>query len=265
MAAFAKLLIFQGITLSPASALPAWLTELSGRQLLEAGDANGDGAIGASELLIARDGISLALPMLAKLPYVCSVLLATSGLAVALAAAGSHLFTLGSSLAEDLYSALDRRPTALPRLVAAWAAIAATALAAAVFLVIADVDPLQAALTAFAFAAATFFPVLVLAVWWRGSTAWGALAAMGTGFSVMLLKVTLGGMFGTGQAGAGTAMASLIGAVLGLGAGVAASLYGPRASEAATTYCAELRDPGGEAIYDRVQQRAAAAASASAE
>jgi Na+(H+)/acetate symporter ActP len=190
-------------------------------------------------------------------------LLAASGLAVALAAAGSHLFTLGGSLAEDLYSALDRRPTALPRLVAAWAAIAATALAAAVFLVIADVDPLQAALTAFAFAAAIFFPVLVLAIWWQGCTAWGALAAMATGFAIMLLQVTVGVLAG-GQAGPGTATASLIAAILGIGAGVAASLYGPRASEAATNYAAELREPGGEAIYDRLQQRAPAAAAASA-
>jgi cation/acetate symporter len=261
IAAFAKLMIFQGITVSSASALPGWLTELSGRQLIQAGDVNGDGAIRASELLIARDGITLALPILAKLPYVCTVLLAASGLAVALAAAGSHLFTLGSSLAEDLYSALDRRSTALPRLAAAWAAIAATALAAAVFLVIADVDPLRAAITALAFAAATFFPVLVLAIWWRGCTAWGALAAMGTGFTIMLLKVTAGAMIG-GDAGAGTAIASLLGALLATGAGVGASLYGPRASEAATAYCTELRDPGGEAIYDRVQQRAAASAAA---
>ena len=90
----------------------------------------------------ARDGIALALPSAAGLPYVLVVLMATAAMAIALAAAAAHLFTLAASLAEDLYRVLDRRQT-LPRLVAAWAAIAASALAAAVFLVIAEVDPLE--------------------------------------------------------------------------------------------------------------------------
>ncbi len=79
MAAFAKLIIFRDIALAPASALPAWLTELSETHLLQAGDANGDGAIGAAELLIGRDGIALALPAAAGLPYVLTVLMASVG------------------------------------------------------------------------------------------------------------------------------------------------------------------------------------------
>jgi cation/acetate symporter len=230
---------------------------------VQAGDANGDGSIRASELLITRDGIALALPLLAKLPYVCTVLLAAAGMAIALAASGSHLFTLGASLAEDVYRVLDRQP-ALPRIAAAWAVIAFTALTTAVFLVLADVDPLRGALTAFAFAGATFFPALLLGVWWQRCTALGALAAMGTGFIVTMLEVVFGSLFGSTQAGISTAIASLLGIILGLAAGVAASLYGPRATEAERTYCADMRNLGGEAIYDRAQQRAVAvAASAS--
>jgi cation/acetate symporter len=263
MAAFGKLIIFRDIDLAPASALPSWLTELTGRHLIQTGDANGDGAIGAGELLIARDGIALALPAAAELPYVLTALMAAAGMAIALAAAGSHLFTLGASLAEDLYRMLDRRQT-LPRLVAAWGAIAATALAAGVFLLIADLDPLRAALTALAFAASTYFPVLLLAIWWPRCTLAGALAAMGTGFTVMVLEVATGGGFATGHATLTTPVASLIGMVLGLVAGVAASLYWRTSSKAEETYREEMRDPGGEAIYDRAQQRAAAAAAATA-
>jgi cation/acetate symporter len=259
MAAFAKLILFRDIALAPASALPSWLAELSGRHLVQTGDANGDGTIGAVELLIARDGITLALPAAAELPYVLTALMAAAGMAIALAAAGSHLFTLGASLAEDLYRVLDRRQT-LPRLVAAWAAIAATSLAAGVFLLIADLDPLRAALTALAFAASTFFPVLLLAIWWPRCTLAGALAAMGTGFAIMVVEVVTGGGFATGHAILTTPVASLIGVVLGLVAGVAASLYGRTSSKAQEIYCEEMRDPGGEAIYDRAQQRAAAAA-----
>ena len=158
---------------------------------------------------------------------------------------------------------LDRNQT-LPRLIAAWAAIAATALAAAVFLVIADVDPLRAALMAFAFAAATFFPALLLAIWWRRCAKWGAMAAMTTGFTVMLADAVFGGTLGIAKAGFTTSLASLVGAALALMAGIAVSLYRRQPSKAEDLYYEEMRDPGGETIYDRAQLRAAAAAGSAA-
>ena len=263
IAAFAKLIIFRDLALASTASLPAWLTELADKRLLQTGDANGDGAIGAAELLIGRDGIALALPWAAGLPYVLCVLMATAAMAIALAAAAAHLFTLAASLAEDVYRVLDRRQ-ALSRLIAAWAAIAASALAAAVFLLIAEVDPLRAALTAFAFAAASFFPVLLLAIWWRRCTKWGAYATMTTGFVVVLGEIVLGGAFGFGGAGLTTSLASLIGALLALVAGVGVSLYLPRPSQGEDNYYEEMRDPEGETIYDRAQARAAAQAAATA-
>jgi cation/acetate symporter len=184
-------------------------------------------------------------------------------MAIALAASASHLFTLAASLAEDLYRVIDRNQ-ALPRLIASWAAIAATALAAAVFMVIADVDPLMAALMAFAFAAATFFPALLLAIWWQRCTKWGVTAALATGFTVMLADAVFGGAVGIGKAGFTTSLASLIGATLALAAGIAVSLYWRKPTQAEHLYREELRDPGGETIYDHAQLRAAAAAAASA-
>jgi cation/acetate symporter len=263
IAAFAKLIIFRDLALTSASSLPAWLTELADKHLLQTGDANGDGAIGAAELLIGRDGIALALPAAAGLPYVLTVLMATAAMAIALAAAAAHLFTLAASLAEDLYRVLDRRQ-ALPRLIAAWAAIAASALAAAMFLLIAEFDPLKAALTAFAFAGATFFPALLLAIWWRRCTKWGAFAALAVGFLVMLGEIVIGGASGFGNAGFTTSLASLIGALLALVAGVGVSLYLPRPSQGEDNYYEEMRDPDGETIYDRAQARAAAQAAAAA-
>jgi hypothetical protein len=41
---------------------------------------------------------------------------------------------------------------------------------------------------------------------------------------------------------------------------VAISLYWRTSSKAELTYCEDMRNPDGEAIYDRAQQRAAAAA-----
>jgi cation/acetate symporter len=263
IAAFAKLLIFQGIAQAPASAPPDWLSDLARRHLLQSGDSNGDGAIVASELRIARDSIAIALPLAMKLPYVFTALIAASGMAIALAAAGSHLFTLSASLAEDLYRVIDRRPTALPRLIAAWASIGASALAACMFLLIADLDPLHVGLTAFAFAGSTFFAPLLLAIWWPRCTLLGAFAALGVGFLVIVAG-TVGSALGVGPIGVTTAMASLIGSALGLIAGIAASFMRPGPSHVEKAFFEEMRDPEGEAIYDRAQQRAAAAAAAAA-
>lgn len=260
LAVFAKLLMFRDMTLIPTAGLPAWLSDLNIGQLAQASDLNGDGTIGAGELLISRDGVALALPILAQLPFVLTALMGAAGLAIGLAAAGSHLFTLGASLADDIYGTLEHRPIFLPRLMTAWAAIGGCALITSIFLFIADLDALGTAVTAFAFAAATFFPVLLLAMWWQRCTALGALASLGTGFAVVFLAVTVGGLFGIAETAAGTATASVLAAVLALGAGVATSLYGPAPSASELAYYEEMRKPDGETLFDQAEARAAAAA-----
>ena len=195
---FAKVLMFGDVAIIPTQGLPAWISNLSQLQILRPSDLNAEGTIGVSDLLVARDGIVLALPSLAALPHILTPLIAAAGLAVALAAAGSHLFTVGASLADDIYRSIDPQPVVLPRLLVAWAAISLIALLMAVYLFIADVDALSYAVTAFAFAGATFFPVLLLAIWWPRCTVRGALPSLATGFVVMFLGVTLDGLFGSG-------------------------------------------------------------------
>ena len=261
LAAFVRLLMFQDIAQAPANALPSWLNDLSAYRLLFTKDANSDGAIEASELFVARDGIVLALPMAAKLPFVCTVLTAVAGLAIALAAAASHLFTLAGSLADDGIRLVDPRSEVLPRLMVAWVAIAATALAAGVFLAFAEIDVMQVAIMAFASSAAIFFPVLLLAIWWRRCTWLGAMLALGLGFATMATAIAFGDAPIAGQFRLTTVIAALIGAALGLIGGLIGSLLGPKPTPAEQAYFEELRDPAGDALYDRAQRRAAAAAS----
>lgn len=259
LAAFARLFIFQDIAHNPASALPSWLNDLSAYRLLTFHDGNRDGSIGASELAVARDGVAIALPMAAGLPYVFTVLMATAGLGVAIAAAASHLFTLAGSLAEDVVGTIDPQHAALPRLMVVWVAIAATSISAAVFLAFGDLDVMQAAATAFAFSAATFFPVLALAIWWRRATWLGGACALGLGFGTMCVDLALGGSFYSGNAHLTTAIAALIGATLGLAGGLLGSQFGPRPSAQEEAYVEELREPGGDALYERAQRRASVA------
>jgi cation/acetate symporter len=259
LAAFVRHLVFHDIAQSPAGALPSWLGELSAYRLLWAKDANGDGAIQASELFMARDGIALALPMAARLPFVCTVLIAAAGMAIALAAAASHLFTVAGSLADDVAGVIDPHRAVLPRIIMVWVAVAAVALSVAVFLALADIDLMKAAVTAFAFAAATFFPVLLLAIWWKRCTRLGATIAFALGLAVLSLEIAFGGSFGSGHAHLTTVIAALIGATLSFIGGIAGSLLGPAPSAAEESYFAELRDPHGEALYDLARRRAAAA------
>jgi cation/acetate symporter len=262
LAVFVKLLMFEDIAQSPASDLPTWLNDLAAQHLLFARDANVDGAIEASELLVARDGIVLALPMAARLPYVCTVLMAAAGLAIALSAAASHLFTLAGSVADDVLRLFDPRNDKLPRLMVVWVAIAAAALGAGVFLALADIETMQVVVRAFSFAAATFFPPLLLAIWWRRCSRLGAMLALGVGFATMVVEIPFGGLAVVGDLRVTPVSAALIGAVLGLIAGVAGSLLGPKPSPAAQAYFEELRDPTGDSLYERAQRRAAAMAAA---
>jgi cation/acetate symporter len=254
LAAFAKVLMLQDLA-QPGSSAPGWLTQLNATGLGFVRDANGDGTVSGSELFVARDAIALVLPMAANLPFVCTLLMAAGGMGVAIAAASNHLFTIGGSVAEDIIRIVDRSG-ALPRLTMAWVATGAVGIAACVFLMFADIDLLRAAIAAFAFAGATFFPVLVLAIWWRRFTKLGAIVAMGTGFAVMVLDALIGGLSGTGPLQA--PLACLIGASLSAAAGVAGSLFGPDLQSAEESYFEDLRDPAGEAIYDRAQRRIAA-------
>ena len=255
---FAKVLVFGDIVLIPTQGLPAWLGGLSELQLLRATDLNGDGSISFSDLLIARDGVALALPTLAALPYILTALMAAAGLGIALAASGSHLFTLGASLSDDLYRSIDPQPVVLPRLLVAWGAIGGIALVMAIYLFVADVDALSYMVTAFALAAATFFPALFLATWWQRCTVWGALASLAIGFGFMFLCLIAGGLVGIADTAAGTAAASLASALLAIVGGISASLYGPAPKAAEHAFFEAMRRPDGETLYDQAEAQDAA-------
>ena len=81
-----------------------------------------------------------------------------------------------------------------------------------------------------------------------------------TGFAVMVLGVTLGGVFGIAGTAASTAMVSLFAVVLGLGAGVGASLYGARPAATDIDFFEAMRRPDGETLFDQAEARAATAA-----
>lgn len=254
-AIFARILMLDSLAHTASGSLPHWMNALAAHHLLVL-PTGGGSTLQASQLQLSRNAILLGLPMAAGLPIIGTLLLAAGGIAIALAAAGTHLFTLGTGLAEDLFRPITGG-LQLPRQMAVWAAIGLVAFGAAIFLAMTNIPLLRAVVAALALIGATFFPVLLLAVWWDRFTSLGAIAAMATGFGVMVIGFALQGTLETNNATGLTTLAGVVGALLSTAAGVGLSLWDRPPSVGDQRYFDALHDPEGEAIYDEARRQLA--------
>jgi len=191
LAVLVKYEVFTALVGTPFDKLPAWIANWSkvDPALLSVVDVNKDGIFQLGEMRIGGDIIVLATPEIAGLPYVISGLVAAGGLAAALSTADGLLLTIANALSHDLYykmidpNAPTSRRVMISKILllvvaalAAWTAwhVQVSKLADILFLVSA----------AFSFAAAGFFPALVLGIFWKRATKWGAVTGMVAGFGV---------------------------------------------------------------------------------
>jgi cation/acetate symporter len=185
--------------------LPTWVKSWSAvdRTLLNIVDINGDGIVQLAEITIGGDIVVLATPEIAKLPYVVSGLVAAGGLAAALSTADGLLLTIANALSHDLYykminpSASTKTRVTVAKFLLLFVAIAAASVASQK-----PADILFLVSAAFSFAAASFFPALVLGIFWKRANKWGATLGMlaGTGITVYYMILTqpwLRSVFGT--------------------------------------------------------------------
>ena len=252
-AVFAKYIVLEQIVGSTPSELPGWISGLRNAGLANFTDRNGDGVISASELLISRDGVALSLPIMAGLPFILVVFAAAAGIAATLAAGAAHAFAAGSAISDDLYhGAIHRSSTHGKRLIVARLSIALLAIAAAWYVTANDFDVLRAAIAAFSLAGAAFLPALILSVWWKRTTKWGALAAMLSGSAVagahMALQLTGTGTLFPDLSGE---LAAILGVPTGFVVGVAVSLVTPQPVKKMNALVDDMRDPSGEALFDK--------------
>lgn len=169
--------------------LPAWMAQWArvDSALLSVEDVNGDGRVQFGEIRLGADLIMLATPEIAGLPFVVSGLVAAGGLAAALSTADGLLLTISNALVRDLY--LPTRPariTSEQRVMLSKFALLAVALAAAFAAGRRSSDILPMVTASFSLAASAFVPVMVLGIFWRGTTRQGALAGMVGGLAVTL-------------------------------------------------------------------------------
>jgi cation/acetate symporter len=252
-AVFAKYLTLQQIVGVTPLQLPSWINGLRDAGLANFSDRNGDGLISASELLMSRDGVALSLPIMAGLPFILVVFAATAGIAATLAAGAAHAFAAGTTISDDLYHGMIHR-TATPgkRLIVARLAMALLALGAAWYVTQRDFDVLRAAICALSLTGAAFLPALLLSIWWKRTTKWGALAAMLVGAGVasahMVLQLSGNGALWPNLSGL---LAAILGVPAGLVTGIAVSLVTPKPSAEMNALTDDMRDPSGEALLDK--------------
>ncbi len=170
--------------------LPDWAERLRMRKmaLLSLNDYNGDGIVQFADIRLFSDYVMLAVPEIARLSPVFVGLIAAGALAAALSTADGLLLTISNAFAEDLYfQTVSPQTTPLSRVMLSKILLMVVALVAAWFAANRQIHILFWVTCAFSMAASTFFPVLLLGLYWPGMNREGAIAAMLSGFSVAML------------------------------------------------------------------------------
>jgi len=204
LAVLVKFEVFTVLIGTPIDQLPSWVAAWNkvDPTLLSIVDINKDGILQLNEMSIGGDIVVLATPEIGGLPYVISGLVAAGGLAAALSTADGLLLTIANALSHDLYyKMIDPNASTERRVTISKALLLVVALAAATVAAQKPADILFLVSAAFSFAAAAFFPALVLGIFWKRATgiaaSLGMVAGLGTTVYYMVMNQPwLRGIFG---------------------------------------------------------------------
>lgn len=209
IAVFARTNLINTVSGKDYNTMPQWFSNWEKTGLLKYNDKNGDEKINYSandatnELFVDRDIMVLANPEIADLPAWVIALVAAGGLAAALSTAAGLLLVISSSVSHDLIkNVFNPNITDKQELIAARFSAVGAVCVAGYF----GINPpgFVAAVVALAFglAAASFFPAIILGIFYKKMNKEGAIAGMVVGISLMLyymLKFKFG-LFDGGKA-----------------------------------------------------------------
>ncbi|MDP3250729.1 MAG: sodium:solute symporter family protein [Hydrogenophaga sp.] len=187
LAVLVKYEVFHVLVGTPFDQLPAWVASWNkvDPSLMAISDINKDGLLQLNEMTIGGDIIVLATPEIGGLPYVVSGLVAAGGLAAALSTADGLLLTIANALSHDLYyKMIDPNASTARRVTISKMLLLVVALCAAYVAAQKPADILFLVSAAFSFAAAAFFPALVLGIFWKRATGIAASAGMVAGLGI---------------------------------------------------------------------------------
>ena len=256
LAVLVKYEVFHVLVGTPFDQLPAWVASWNkvDPSLLAITDINKDGILQLNEMTIGGDIIVLATPEIGGLPYVISGLVAAGGLAAALSTADGLLLTIANALSHDLYyKMIDPNASTARRVTISKMLLLIVALAAAYVAAQKPADILFLVSAAFSFAAAAFFPALVLGIFWKRATgiaaSLGMIAGLGITFYYMVTtQPWLRGIFGVTSPielwwGIQPISAGLFGVPLGFAVIILVSLVTPAPSRKVQELVEHVRYP----------------------
>tara|TARA_B100000242_G_scaffold293362_1_gene271236 strand:+ start:8405 stop:10084 length:1680 start_codon:yes stop_codon:yes gene_type:complete len=197
IAVFARTNLIDTVSEKNYTDMPSWFKKWEDTGLLKFDDKNGDNIIQyngnemINELTIDRDIMVLANPEIAQLPNWVIALLAAGALAAALSTAAGLLLVISSSVSHDLIKRIIKPEISEKgELVAARLSALFAVLLAGYF----GINPpdFVAATVALAFglAAASFFPAIVLGIFYKKMNKEGAISGMVIGILLMLFYMT---------------------------------------------------------------------------
>jgi cation/acetate symporter len=208
IAVFARINLIETVSEKRYDELPGWFDNWEKTGLLTFDDKNKDGLVQyvadpqLNELSIDRDIMVMANPEIAELPNWVIALLAAGALAAALSTAAGLLLVISASVSHDLIKKIIKPDVSEKgELIAARVSAFFAVLLAGYF----GINPpgFVAATVALAFglAAASFFPAIIMGIFYKRMNKEGAVSGMIVGLFIMLFYMT---KFKFGWFGGGT-------------------------------------------------------------
>ena len=193
VAVFARTNLLETVRDQKYQDMPAWFSKWETTELIKFEDKNNDGRIQyvgdpeRNELSVDPDITVLANPEIANLPNWVIALVAAGGLAAALSTAAGLLLVISTSISHDLIKK-QIRPNISDKgelIIARLSAVVAVCIAGYFGINPPDVVAATVAL-AFGLAAASFFPAIIMGIFYKKMNKEGAIAGMVVGISTML-------------------------------------------------------------------------------
>jgi len=193
VAVFARTNLIETVSNKEYASMPEWFRKWEETGLISYEDKNKDGNIQyvadakVNELTVNRDIMVLANPEIANLPAWVIALVAAGGLAAALSTAAGLLLVISSAVSHDLIKKVFK-PN-ISEKGELWAARGAAVVAVIIAGLFGIYPPgFVAAVVALAFglAAASFFPAIILGIFYKKMNSKGAISGMVVGISLML-------------------------------------------------------------------------------
>ncbi len=222
LGAFARYTLINALNNQAYSSVPSWFANWEKTGLLAWMDKNNDGIItyragaafkgkpvfsgetgqhgqrmiknesvdNANELYIDNDIMVLATPEITQLPPWVIALVAAGGLAAALSTAAGLLLVIASSISHDLYyRIINREASEKKRLLIGRIMVGVGVVIAGYFGINPPGFVAQVVALAFGLASSSFFPIIVLGIFWKRATKEGAISGMITGIGFTMLYI----------------------------------------------------------------------------